>query len=44
MNASTKQTQGISCELCGEDHDSMECQISSSFEQVNFMGNFQGVE
>ena len=40
MNASQKQV--LICDFCGGDHDSMECQGGTSFEQVNFMGNFQG--
>ena len=38
MNA--PQQQILSCEFCGGDHDSVDCPVSSSFEQVNFMGNF----
>ena len=40
MNA--PQQQLLSCEFYGGDHDSVDCQVSTSFEQVNFMGNFQG--
>ena len=40
MNA--PQQQLLSRESCGGDHDSVECPISTSFEQANFMGNFQG--
>ena len=32
----------LSCEFYGGDHDSVECPVSTSSEQVNFMGNFQG--
>ena len=32
----------LSCEFCGGDHDSVDCPLSTSSEQVNFMGNFQG--
>ena len=32
----------LSCEFYGGDHDSVDCQVSTSSEQVNFMGNFQG--
>ena len=40
MNASEHQM--VSCEFCGGNHDSMDCQVSASSEQVNFPGNFQG--
>ena len=40
MNA--PQQQLLSREFCGGDHDSVDCQVSTSSEQVNFMGNFQG--
>ena len=36
------QQQLLNCEFCGGDHDSVDCPVSTSFEQVNFMGNFQG--
>ena len=39
MNA--PQQQLMSCEFCGGEHDSVDCQVSTSFEQANFMGNFQ---
>ena len=42
MNASSMHHQMVSYEFFGGDHDSMECQVSTSFKQVNFMGNFQG--
>ena len=42
MNASTINHHMVSCEFYGGDHDSMNCQVSASFEQVNFLGNFQG--
>ena len=32
----------VSCEFCGGNHDSMDCQVSASSKQVNFLGNFQG--
>ena len=40
MNA--PQQQLLSCEFCGGDHDSVECPVNTSYEQVNFIGNFQG--
>ena len=40
MNA--PQHQMISCEFCGGNHNSINCQVSASSEQVNFLGNFQG--
>ena len=40
MNA--PQQQFLSCEFCGGDHDSVDCPVSSSSKQVNFIGNFQG--
>ena len=40
MNA--PQQQMLSCEFCGGEHDSIDCPVSTSFEQANFMGNFQG--
>ena len=40
MNA--PQQQLLSCEFCGGDHDRVDCPLSTSSEQVNFMGNFQG--
>ena len=40
MNAS--QHQMFNCEFCGGNHDSIDCQVSASSEQVNFLGNFQG--
>ena len=40
MNA--PQQQLLSCEFCGGDHDSVDCPVSTSSEQANFMGNFQG--
>ena len=42
MNA--PQQQLLSCEFCGGDHDSVDCPVSTSSEQANFMGNFQGVK
>ena len=42
MNASQKQV--LICDFCGGDHDSMECQGGTSSEQINSMGNFQGVK
>ena len=42
MNASTIHHQMVSCEFYGGDHDSMDFQVSTSIEQVNFMGNFLG--
>ena len=36
------QQQLLSCELCGGDHDSVDCTVNTSPEQANFMGNFQG--
>ena len=39
MNA--LQHQMVSCEFCGGNHDSMDCQVSAFSEQVNFMSNFQ---
>ena len=39
MNATRHQM--FNCEFCGGNHDSMDCQVSASSEQVNFMGNFQ---
>ena len=39
MNAS--QHQMVSYEFYGGNHDNMDCQVSASFEKVNFMGNFQ---
>ena len=39
MNVS--QHQMFNCEFCGGNHDSMDCQVSVSSEQVNFLGNFQ---
>ena len=40
MNA--LQHQMVSCEFCGGNHDSMDCQVSASSEQLNFMGTVQG--
>ena len=40
MNA--PQQQLLSCEFCDGDHDSVDCLVSISSEQVNFMGNYQG--
>ena len=40
MNA--PQHQMFNCEFCGGNHDSMDCQVSASSEQVNFLDNFQG--
>ena len=40
MNAPQKQL--LSCEFYGGDHDSVDCPVSTFFEQANFMGNFQG--
>ena len=40
MNA--PQQQLMSCEFCAGDHDSINCQVSTTSEQANFMGNFQG--
>ena len=31
----------MSCEFYGGDHDSIDCTVNTSFEQANFMGNFQ---
>ena len=31
----------MSCEFCGGDLDSVNCPVSTSFEQANFIGNFQ---
>ena len=39
MNA--PQQQMLSCEFCGGKHDSVDCPVSRSSEQANFMGNFQ---
>ena len=39
MNA--PQHQMFNCEFCGGNHNSMDCQVSASSEQVNFLGNFQ---
>ena len=39
MNA--PQHQMFNCEFCGGNHNSMDFQVSASFEQVNFLGNFQ---
>ena len=36
-----QQQQLLSCEFCGGDHDSVDCSVSTSSEQVNFMRNFQ---
>ena len=38
MNAPQKQL--LRFEFCGGDHDSIDCPVSTSSEQVNFMGNF----
>ena len=38
MNA--PQQQLLSCEFCGGDHDSVDCPVSTSSEQANFMGEF----
>ena len=38
MNA--PQQQLLSCEFCGGDHDRVDCPMSTSFEQANFMENF----
>ena len=40
MNA--PQHQMLNCEFYGGNHNSMDCQVSASSEQVNFLGNFQG--
>ena len=40
MNA--PQQPMLSCEFCGGEHDSVDCPVSISSEQANFMGNFQG--
>ena len=34
------QHQMFNCELCGGNHNSIDCQVSTSYEQANFMGNF----
>ena len=39
MNA--PQHQVFNCEFCGGNHNSMDCKVSASSEQVNFLGNFQ---
>ena len=40
MNA--PQHQMFNYEFCGGNHNSMDCQVSASSEQVTFLGNFQG--
>ena len=41
MDASKMHQHMVICEFYGGEHDSMDCQVSASFEQINFMGNFQ---